>query len=228
MAEKNFAKRYYRYKNNLLSIEDELEFKQGLQYDKYNRYAADGLSYITEEEYDQGFNHFVEFIELNKKSIKKKRKVRWILYLTAIAASIALILFLNLFEGNIPDVRIVEQNDYASSEKMNAIDKDKEIIKNSNCSNFTEPEGYDIYIKENLRYPENHKELYISGIIILSIQLKVDGSIEDVKVISSPDKDIGIKAIKVVMEGPHWISTQKDGKPEKNTVYKEIYFNNAL
>ena len=76
-------------------------------------------------------------------------------------------------------------------------------------------EGVMKYLSDVLEYPEIALESGISGTVKVGFIINEDGSIGDVKVLSSPDPILSKEAIRVVSMMPAWKPGTRDGKPVK-------------
>ena len=80
------------------------------------------------------------------------------------------------------------------------------------------------WIKENINYPKECKELGVQGRVIAKIIVKADGKITDIEIIRSPDERLSAEAIRLIKAMPDWIPVQKDGKAVESTYYLPIMF----
>lgn len=67
------------------------------------------------------------------------------------------------------------------------------------------------YIGENLVFPKKARRKNISGRVILSFVVEVDGSISNVKVQFSLEESCDAEAIRVIESFPKWKPGRKDG-----------------
>ena len=80
------------------------------------------------------------------------------------------------------------------------------------------------WIKENVNYPKDCKELGIQGRVITTMIVNADGKITDIKITRSPDERLSTEAIRLVKAMPDWIPAKKDGKAVESTFYLPIMF----
>jgi TonB family protein len=85
-------------------------------------------------------------------------------------------------------------------------------------------EAYLRWIKENINYPKECKELGIQGRVIAKIIVKADGKITDIEITRSPDERLSAEAIRLIKAMPDWIPVHKDGKAVESTCYLPIRF----
>lgn len=85
-------------------------------------------------------------------------------------------------------------------------------------------EAYLRWIKENINYPKECKELGIQGRVIAKIIVKADGKITDIEITRSPDERLSAEAIRLIKAMPDWIPAQKDGRAVESTFYLPIMF----
>ena len=69
------------------------------------------------------------------------------------------------------------------------------------------------FIKDNLCYPADAARDSIQGRVTLSFAVEKDGSINNVKVMRSPDERLSQEAIRVVKMMPRWMPGKQRGKP---------------
>lgn len=69
------------------------------------------------------------------------------------------------------------------------------------------------YLQQNIKYPEEAKELGIQGRVFVTFVVEVDGSITDVKVLRGIGGGCDQEAIRVVQNMPKWIPGKQRGVP---------------
>ncbi|HNW76320.1 MAG TPA: TonB family protein [Bacteroidales bacterium] len=74
-------------------------------------------------------------------------------------------------------------------------------------------EGRMKYLKENIRYPEEAKELGIQGRVFVTFVVEVDGSITDVRVLRGIGGGCDEEAVRVVRGMPKWVPGKQRGVP---------------
>ena len=70
------------------------------------------------------------------------------------------------------------------------------------------------WVNSKLVYPEIAKENNIQGRVTLQFTIEKDGSLRNVKVLSSPDESLSKEAVRVVSSSPKW----KPGKQQDRSV----------
>lgn len=80
------------------------------------------------------------------------------------------------------------------------------------------------WIKENINYPKECKELGIQGRVIAKMIVNADGKITDIKITRSPDERLSAEAIRLIKAMPDWIPAKKDGRAVESTFYLPIMF----
>ncbi|MEZ4945389.1 MAG: energy transducer TonB [Cyclobacteriaceae bacterium] len=85
-------------------------------------------------------------------------------------------------------------------------------------------EEYQTYLKNNIQYPKKAIDNKISGDVVISFIVDVDGSISSFSI----DKDIGFdcaeELIRTVKSGPEWTPAQNDGLSMKEKVSLKFNF----
>lgn len=82
--------------------------------------------------------------------------------------------------------------------------------------NPTYPGGDEARIKflmENMKYPEEAKELGVQGKVFVTFVVEVDGSITDVKVLRGIGSGCDDEAVRVVKSMPKWVPGKQRGVP---------------
>ncbi|MCK4662612.1 MAG: energy transducer TonB [Bacteroidales bacterium] len=122
--------------------------------------------------------------------------------------------------------QIIEQKHYASSENVIVTDN-----KETNSSNDivdrtkpTKPINFDKYLKENLKYPQNQEKTSISGIVVLSVEVKKDGCIGKIDIKKGLNNNFNKEAIRVVKKGPKWQPAMVNGNAVDGVTDIEIVF----
>ena len=80
------------------------------------------------------------------------------------------------------------------------------------------------WIKENINYPKECKELGVQGRVIAKMIVNADGKITDIKITRSPDERLSAEAIRIIKAMPDWIPAKKDGKAVESTFNLPIMF----
>jgi protein TonB len=74
-------------------------------------------------------------------------------------------------------------------------------------------EGRMRYLQENIKYPEEAKELGIQGRVFVTFVVEVDGSITDVRVLRGIGGGCDEEAVRVVKAMPKWVPGKQRGVP---------------
>lgn len=69
------------------------------------------------------------------------------------------------------------------------------------------------YLQENIKYPDEAKELGVQGKVFVTFVVEVDGSITDVRVLRGIGAGCDEEAIRVVRNMPKWIPGKQRGVP---------------
>jgi protein TonB len=69
------------------------------------------------------------------------------------------------------------------------------------------------YLQQNIKYPEEAKELGIQGKVFVTFVVEVDGSISDVRVLRGIGGGCDEEAIRVVRSMPKWVPGKQRGVP---------------
>ena len=69
------------------------------------------------------------------------------------------------------------------------------------------------FLQQNIKYPEEAKELGIQGKVFVTFVVEVDGSITDVRVLRGIGGGCDEEAIRVVKSMPHWVPGKQRGVP---------------
>jgi TonB family protein len=76
-------------------------------------------------------------------------------------------------------------------------------------------EGYQAYIKENIKLPEEVVSGKIKGRVVLTFVVEQSGSVTDVKVLRSLSKACDEEAIRLIKNCPNFIPGEINGKPAR-------------
>ena len=80
------------------------------------------------------------------------------------------------------------------------------------------------YIKSNMRYPSNSYYNRIEGTVIISTEIKHDGSIGDQKVKQSVNDELDREAQRIISYMPKWEPATEEGTKMKSIVDISIKF----
>ncbi len=69
------------------------------------------------------------------------------------------------------------------------------------------------FLSENIKYPEEAKEIGTQGRVFLTFVVEVDGSITDVKILRGIGSGCDDEAVRVVKSMPKWIPGKQRGVP---------------
>jgi protein TonB len=69
------------------------------------------------------------------------------------------------------------------------------------------------FLQDNMKYPEEAKELGVQGKVYVTFVVEVDGSISDVKVLRGVGSGCDDEAIRVVKSMPKWVPGKQRGVP---------------
>lgn len=69
------------------------------------------------------------------------------------------------------------------------------------------------WINQNIKYPQIAKDNHVTGRVMVSFVVDVDGAIKDVKVVKSVDPALDKEAIRVVKSMPKWKPGKRSGVP---------------
>ena len=69
------------------------------------------------------------------------------------------------------------------------------------------------YMSANLKYPKEAYASHKQGSVVVGFVVKEDGSIANLKVLRSVDKELDAEALRVVSTSPKWIPGSQNGKP---------------
>lgn len=81
------------------------------------------------------------------------------------------------------------------------------------------------YLSKNIKYPAEAKKAKIYGKVILSFTVNTDGSIEEIKVLSSPSPYLSNEAERVIAQSPSWQPATYFGIPVRVKYSVPINFN---
>lgn len=84
----------------------------------------------------------------------------------------------------------------------------------------------DVYawLGKNIRYPEICREQGIQGRVNVQFVINRDGSIVDVKVVRTPDEELGKEAVRVVKSMPKWKPARQGNRPVRQRYTLPVMF----
>jgi len=65
-------------------------------------------------------------------------------------------------------------------------------------------EKFNLYIKQNLNYPDNARKDNIQGKVFLGFVVEIDGSISNIKVLRGISTECDIEAVRLLKSSPRW------------------------
>ncbi|MBO0360374.1 TonB family protein [Hymenobacter sp. BT186] len=80
------------------------------------------------------------------------------------------------------------------------------------------------YLKKNLQYPEKALKDNKEGTVKLRFTVAVDGSVQDIKVVSSLSEECDAEAIRLLKEGPRWYPAISKGRRTARPVEISVPF----
>ncbi|MGB0933881.1 MAG: energy transducer TonB [Lishizhenia sp.] len=80
------------------------------------------------------------------------------------------------------------------------------------------------FIKNKVEYPEMARQFGVQGKVYVEFIVEKDGSVTNIKVVHSVDKDLDREAKRVVRSFPNWIPGIKDGEKVRTYVRQPINF----
>lgn len=73
--------------------------------------------------------------------------------------------------------------------------------------------GFMNYLWKNIKFPTYDIENHVQGKVMVTFVVEKDGTLSDVKVLTSPDKYIGKAVVDVVKTSPPWNPGMQNGLP---------------
>ena len=80
------------------------------------------------------------------------------------------------------------------------------------------------YINDNLKYPEEAKELGLEGKVYIHFVINENGEVEDAQIARGADPILDKEAIRVVQSLPKWKPGKKDGRLVKVALVTPVSF----
>lgn len=114
--------------------------------------------------------------------------------------------------GDLTDLKV---KSFSSSTKEEAVEEDIPVFSAEENPMF---QGKDInafrkWCGDNLVYPQIAAENGIQGRVLMSFVVERDGSISNVKVVRSADRELDAAAVKIISSSPKWTPGKNRGKP---------------
>ena len=149
-----------------------------------------------------GRSHLVERVAWLKKekSMSKSRIVMSVLILTASVAVAGLVgasVFPAASETAMRIAPPAVQDDSKPEEKDAEENKLKTVSKDSECDEITHPE---VIQKVNPKYPEEARKAKIMGHVIVETVINEKGTVDDIKVVESPDERLSEAAVEAIRQ----------------------------
>jgi TonB family protein len=85
--------------------------------------------------------------------------------------------------------------------------------------------GFSDYLNNNIKYPVEAMENGIKGKVSVEFTIDTDGSVVDIKIVSSVDPLLDAEVLRVVKNSPKWTPGKQNGKPVRVTLTFPINFN---
>ncbi len=85
-------------------------------------------------------------------------------------------------------------------------------------------EGWRNFLMKNLKYPNAAIAKDIQGTVLLEFVVGTDGTVDDIKVISSPDEMLTNEALRLIKITPKWEPAIQFNKPVKGRLRQPFYF----
>lgn len=85
-------------------------------------------------------------------------------------------------------------------------------------------DGWRRYLERNLHYPRQAQKKSLQGMVRMQMVVTKDGIVTDVKILSEPGGGLGEEAVRVIKEGPKWISAEQNGRKVNYRFVQTITF----
>jgi TonB family protein len=85
-------------------------------------------------------------------------------------------------------------------------------------------QGWRNYLTKNLKYPKEAMQNDIQGTVMLEFTINTDGTLEDIRVISSPGQVLSDEALRLIKLSPNWEPAIKFNEPVKGKIRQPITF----
>jgi TonB family protein len=86
------------------------------------------------------------------------------------------------------------------------------------------PDNYLEYLQKNLKKPKQAIDNQIIGNVTVEFKVNKEGKLSDFKIIKSLGFGCDEEAIRVIKEGPSWMSKVSGGEPRRQRVRQEVNF----
>lgn len=136
-----------------------------------------------------------------------------------------------VYKNNSDQKRIeVTYNDSGTIDSETCFDNEGKQITTGECHSDRRADfpggrvGWQKHLDKNLKYPKEARKANIQGDVYVRFLVRVDGSIDNVKVVDSPDPDLAAAAEEVVAKSPKWIPAIECNQLIPATRYERITF----
>lgn len=85
-------------------------------------------------------------------------------------------------------------------------------------------EALNLWIAQNLKYPEAAVAQGVEGRVYVQFVVNADGSISDTRIIRSPDESLSMEVIRLIQSMPRWTPGEVRGKPVRTRFSMPILF----
>lgn len=115
---------------------------------------------------------------------------------------------------------------YAQNSCGNVTDYDDEIIQMPQVKASFPGGGVELinWLKENVQYPENARNMNIQGTVVVKFVVEKDGSISQPKIESSVHEMLDEEALRLVKSMPKWTPAKNNGMPCRSHYLLPIQF----
>lgn len=87
-----------------------------------------------------------------------------------------------------------------------------------------DPNKFNAWILQNIRYPQVALELGITGRVFVQFAVNSKGQVVDAKVLRGIDPSLDQEAIRVIMSSPKWTPPKQGGRPVKQQFVLPVVF----
>lgn len=81
-----------------------------------------------------------------------------------------------------------------------------------------------LYLRENLQFPEEAKRRHIAGRVVVECMVEKDGSVDRIKVVSTPKPSLDREAVRLVRSMPKWKPGTQRGEPIAMNYVIPVFF----
>jgi protein TonB len=86
------------------------------------------------------------------------------------------------------------------------------------------PAAFTSHLARNITYPAADREKKVSGKVIVTFIVELDGSLSHFNTISAPSETLKAEAIRMLAKSPKWIPGQIGGKPVRTNYIVPVNF----